>query len=150
MAATKSSTYEGFSAEEKAAMKERAQEMKKTARRATPADKAAEAEQDVLAKIAALTGTDKVLAEGLHAIVKKHAPTLTSKTYYGMPGYALDGKLVCFFKPASKFKARYATFEFNDPAKLDDGPMWATAFALTDMTPDVEKRIVDLIKKAVS
>lgn len=147
--AAKTSTYEGFSAEERAAMKERATEMKKTARRSPKAAKV-DGEQDVLAKIAELTGNDKVLAEALHAIMKKHAPTLSPKTYYGMPGWALDGKIVCFFKPSSKFKARYATFEFNDSAQLDDGPMWATAFALLEMTPAVQKRVIALVKNAVS
>src|ERR1044072_5845509 len=125
---TKSSGYDGFTADERAAMKEHAQEMKKTARRSSKADKEAEGEQDVLAKIGEMTGTDKVIAERLHAIVKEHAPHLTAKTWYGQPAYARDGKIICFFQPAAKFKARYATLGFNDPADLDDGPMWPTAF----------------------
>jgi uncharacterized protein YdhG (YjbR/CyaY superfamily) len=150
MGNTADGAYEGFSAEERAAMKEHAQEMKKASRRASRAEKAAEAERDVVAKIAELPDADRVLAERVHALVKENAPALAPKLWYGMPAYALDGKVVCFFQAAAKFKARYATLGFNDPAQLDDGPMWATAFALTDVTPEVEQRIAELVKRAVS
>lgn len=143
-------TYEGFSAEEKAAMKEHAQDMKKAARRSSAADKAAAAEQDVIAKIAEMSDEDRALAELVHTVVKANAPMLAPKLWYGQPAYALDGKLVCFFQPAAKFKTRYATLGFNDAAQLDDGAMWATAFALTGVTPDVEQRIAALVKQAVS
>jgi uncharacterized protein YdhG (YjbR/CyaY superfamily) len=143
-------TYEGFSAEEKAAMKEHAQDMKKAARRSSATDKAAAAEQDVVEKIAEMSDDDRALAERVHAIVKANAPMLAPKLWYGQPAYALDGKLVCFFQPAAKFKTRYATLGFNDAANLDDGAMWATAFALTKMTAAVEKRIAALVKQAVS
>ncbi|MBA9005743.1 MULTISPECIES: iron chaperone [Thermomonospora] len=150
MAGSENSTYEGFTAEERAAMKEHAQEQKKAARRGSRADKAAEAERDVLAKIAEMPEADRILAERVHAIIKANAPALAPKLWYGMPAYALDGKVVCFFQSAAKFKARYATLGFNDPAKLDEGAMWATAFALTEVTPEVEARIAALVKQAVS
>ncbi|QKV90760.1 DUF1801 domain-containing protein [Streptomyces sp. NA02950] len=150
MTSTESSTYEGFTPEERAAMKEHAQEQKKAARRSSPAVKAAEAERDVLAKIAEMEGSDRSMAERVHAIVKANAPVLAPKLWYGMPAYALDGKVVCFFQSAAKFKARYATLGFNDPAKLDEGSMWATAFALTEVTAEVEARIATLVKQAVS
>ncbi|MFJ8917007.1 iron chaperone [Amycolatopsis sp. NPDC102389] len=143
-------TYEGFTAEEKAAMKEHAQDMKKAARRSSAADKAAAAEQDVIAKIAEMSDEDRALAELVHDVVKANAPMLAPKLWYGQPAYALDGKLVCFFQPAAKFKTRYATLGFNDAARLDDGAMWATAFALTEVTPEVEERIANLVKQAVS
>ncbi|WP_301176763.1 iron chaperone [Actinomadura geliboluensis] len=142
-------TYEGFTAEERAAMKDHAQEQKKAARRASRADKAAEAERDVLAKIAEMGDADRAMAERVHAVITSTAPSLAPKLWYGMPAYALDGKNVCFFQPAAKFKTRYATLGFNDPAKLDDGPMWATAFALTEVTPEVEERIAALVKRAM-
>jgi uncharacterized protein YdhG (YjbR/CyaY superfamily) len=148
MSNTKPSTHQGFTAEERAAMKEHAQELKKEAGRKSRADKAAGAEQDLLAKIAEMSDFDRVMAERVHAIVKANAPTLTPKLWYGMPGWALDGKVVCFFQAASKFKTRYATLGFNEQAKLDDGVMWATAFALTEVTPEVEARITDLIRRA--
>ncbi|MEU8342032.1 Uncharacterized conserved protein YdhG, YjbR/CyaY-like superfamily, DUF1801 family [Actinomadura meyerae] len=148
MAAKK--TYEGFTAEERAAMKEHAQEQKKAARRGSRAEKAAEAVRDVLAKIAEMEGSDRAMAERVHAVVTSAAPDLAPRLWYGMPAYALDGKVLCFFQSAAKFKARYATLGFNDPAKLDDGPMWPTAFALTEVTPEVEERIAALVKKAVS
>ncbi|MEU0493138.1 hypothetical protein ACOQFV_20295 [Nocardiopsis changdeensis] len=141
-------TYEGFTAEERAAMKEHAQEQKKASRRASREEKAAEAVRDVLAKIAEMPDEDRVLAERVHAIVTREAPSLAPKTWYGMPAYALDGKVVCFFQSAAKFKARYATLGFNDPALLDEGPMWATAFALVEVTDEVEKRIADLVRRA--
>jgi uncharacterized protein YdhG (YjbR/CyaY superfamily) len=140
-------TYDGFTDEERGAMKERAKELKAEAR----ADKdRAEGERAVLAKIAEMPEPDRVLAERLHAIVKASAPALSPKTWYGMPAYAKDGKIVCFFQPADKFKARYATFGFNDDAKLDDGNMWPTSWALTKLTPADEARIGALVKKAVS
>ena len=154
MAATKKSTtgqaFDGFTEDERAAMKEHAKEMKASARRSGSKTAQAEAEADVLAKIAEMAGSDRVLAERLHAIVKDTAPELAARTWYGMPAYAKDGKVVCFFKPAQKFKVRYAELGFSDPARLDDGPMWPTVYALTELTPDVEARIADLVKKAVS
>lgn len=150
MAGAKNSSYEGFTAEERAAMKEHAQEQKKAARRGSRADKAAEAERDVLAKIAEMPDSDRIMAERVHAIVKANAPVLAPKLWYGMPAYALDGKVVCFFQSAAKFKSRYATLGFNDPAKLDEGTMWATAFALTEVTDEAEARIAALVKQAVS
>ncbi|MEY7971656.1 iron chaperone [Saccharomonospora xinjiangensis] len=139
-----------FTPEERAAMKEHVQERKKEAKRRSRADKAAEAERDVLAKIADMPESDRVMAERIHAIVKANAPQLAPKLWYGMPAYALDGKVVCFFQAADKFKARYATLGFNDEANLDDGPMWATSFALTEVTAEVEERITALVRKAVS
>jgi uncharacterized protein YdhG (YjbR/CyaY superfamily) len=131
----------GFTAEERAAMRERAREAK--------AGKA-DGESDLLAKIAEMQGSDRAMAEKLHAIITANAPDLSPKTWYGMPAYAKDGKVLCFFQPAAKFKARYATFGFNDVAALDDGAMWPTSFALTDLTATEEARIADLVKKAVS
>ncbi|WP_410647061.1 iron chaperone [Amycolatopsis sp. cmx-4-54] len=145
-----STTYEGFTAEEKAAMKEHAQDMKKAARRGSAADKAAAAEQDVVAKIAEMSDEDRVLAELVHSVVKANAPMLAPKLWYGQPAYALDGKIVCFFQAAAKFKTRYATLGFNEAARLDDGAMWATAFALTGVTAEAEERIAALVKQAVS
>ncbi|WP_410654478.1 iron chaperone [Amycolatopsis sp. lyj-112] len=145
---SRAAAYEGFTAEEKAAMKEHAQQLKKETRGGSAADKAAAAEQDVLAKIAEMPDDDRVMAERVHAVVKANAPTLAPKLWYGQPAYALDGKIVCFFQPANKFKARYATLGFNDPARLDDGAMWATSFALTKVTAEVEKRIATLVKQA--
>jgi uncharacterized protein YdhG (YjbR/CyaY superfamily) len=134
----------GFSAAEKAAMKERAKELKAAANKE-------EAESDVLAKIAEMPESDRVMAERIHAIIKANAPTLSPKTWYGMPAYAnKDGKVVCFFTAADKFKSRYATFGFNDDANLDDGAMWATSFALKELTADGEAKIAALVKKAVS
>ncbi|WP_414937297.1 iron chaperone [Amycolatopsis sp. cmx-11-51] len=143
-------TYEGFTAEEKAAMKEHAQDMRKAARRGSSAGKAAAAERDVVAKIAEMSDEDRLLAERVHAIVKANAPMLAPKLWYGQPAYALDGKIVCFFQGAAKFKTRYATLGFNEEAQLDDGAMWATSFALVKMTAAVEKRIAALVKQAVS
>jgi uncharacterized protein YdhG (YjbR/CyaY superfamily) len=142
-------SFEGFTDEERAAMKEHAQELKKAARRGSRADQA-DGESDVLEKIAEMPEPDRAMAERLHAIVKASAPDLTPRTWYGMPAYAKDGKVVCYFTPASKFKSRYATLGFNDPANLDDGSMWPTSFALTKLTADDEKRIGALVKKAVS
>jgi uncharacterized protein YdhG (YjbR/CyaY superfamily) len=142
-------SYEGFTAEERAAMKEHAKEMKTTARRGSRASKA-DGEKDILAKIAEMPDSDRVLAERIHAIVKENAPELTPRTWYGMPAYAKDGKVLCFFQSAAKFKARYATFGFNDVAKLDEGSLWPTAFALTKLTAANEKQIAALVKRAVS
>ncbi|MDR8411298.1 DUF1801 domain-containing protein [Nonomuraea sp. 3-1Str] len=143
-----SSTYTGFTADERAAMKEHAHEQKEAARRGSRADKAAQAERDVLAKIAEMPEADRALAEHIHAIVKATAPDLEPRTWYGMPAYARDGKVVCHFQPAQKFKTRYATFAFSDQADLDDNTMWPTAFALTKLTPANEKEIAALLKKA--
>jgi uncharacterized protein YdhG (YjbR/CyaY superfamily) len=142
-------TFEGLTDEERAAMKQRTKELKTEARRGRGAGKA-DAESDVLAKLAELPEPDRALGERLHAIIKASAPALTPKTWYGMPAYAKDGKVVCFFQAAHKFKTRYATFAFNDSANLDDGAMWPTAFALTELTAAVEARIAALVKKAVS
>jgi len=139
----------GLSDEELAALKERVKEQKAEARRSGRAKKA-DGESDVLAKIAEMPEPDRSLAERIHAIVKASAPTLTPKTWYGMPAYAKDGDVVCFFTPADKFKSRYATFGFNDSANLDDGTMWPTSFALTKLTPADEARIGALVKKAAS
>jgi uncharacterized protein YdhG (YjbR/CyaY superfamily) len=135
-----------FTDEERAAMKERAQELKAEARRGKKAD----GESDLLAKIAEMPGPDRTLAKRIHAIVKASAPDLSPKTWYGMPAYAKDGKVVCFFQSADKFKSRYATFGFNDAANLDDGAMWPTSFALKGLTAAEEARIGALVKKAVS
>jgi uncharacterized protein YdhG (YjbR/CyaY superfamily) len=150
MTSTDSSTHQGFTAEERAAMKDHAQELKAAARRGTRADKAAEAERDVLAKIAEMQDSDRIMAERVHAVITAGAPALAPKLWYGMPAYALDGKVVCFFQSAAKFKARYATLGFSDQAKLDEGTMWAAGFALTEVTPEVEVRISALVKQAVS
>jgi uncharacterized protein YdhG (YjbR/CyaY superfamily) len=138
----------GFTDEERAAMKERAQELKAEARRGRRADKR-DGESDVLAKIAEMPEPDRAMAERLHALVKASAPNLSPKTWYGMPAYAKDGKVVCFFQSAQKFKARYATFGFSDAANLDEGTMWPTAFALTELTAADEARIAALVKRAV-
>jgi uncharacterized protein YdhG (YjbR/CyaY superfamily) len=142
-------TSKGFTAEERAAMKERAQELKAEARRGPRADKA-DGESDVLAKIAVMQEPDRAMAKRLHAIIKASAPALSPKTWYGMPAYAKDGKVVCFFQSAQKFKSRYATLGFSDKANLDEGAMWPTAFALTELTAAEEARIGALVKRAVS
>ncbi len=131
-----------LSAEERAALKERTQELKAQARKE-------DGTKAVLAKIAEMSEPDRQLAESIHAIVTEHAPDLTPKTYYGMPAYARDGKTVCFFQPAEKFGARYATLGFDDTAALDDGNMWPTAYALTKLTKTVESEIAALVKRAV-
>src|SRR5918997_1378816 len=133
----------GFTAEERAAMRERAKEQKAEAQRA-------DGERAVLAKIAEMQEPDRAMAERLHEIVKASAPALSPKTWYGMPAYARDGKVLCFFQSAEKFNSRYATFSFNDEANLDDGTMWPTAFALKKLTAADEKKIAALVKKAVS
>ncbi len=136
----------GFTAEERAAMKNRAQELKAEAR----ANKSrADGESEVLAKIAEMPDRDRALAERLHALIKAIAPSLSPKTWYGMPAYAKGDKIVCFFQPAEKFKTRYATLGFSDNATLDDGAMWPTTFALKELTGAEEAKIADLVKKAV-
>jgi uncharacterized protein YdhG (YjbR/CyaY superfamily) len=146
---TATKTFEGFTDEERAAMKERAQELKTPARRGSRAGKA-DAESEVLAKIAEMSESDRRMAERIHAIIKASAPSLAPRLWYGMPAYAKDGKVLCFFQSAEKFKSRYATFGFDDSANLDEGAMWPTAFALTELTAAEEARIVELVKKAVS
>ena len=141
----------GFTDEERAAMKERAQELKAEARRGPRAKKnKADGESDVLAKIAAMPEPDRAMAKRLHAIIKASAPALSPKTWYGMPAYAKDGNVVCFFQSAQKFNTRYATFGFSDKANLDEGAMWPVAFALKELTATEEARIVALVKKAAS
>ena len=140
--------YEGFTDEERAAMKDRAQELKAATRRGSRAAKADE-ESVVLAKIAELAEPDRVMAERFHAVVKASAPALAPRLWYGMPAYAKDGKVVCFFQSAQKFKSRYATLGFSDEANLDDGAMWPTSFALKEWTAAVEAQIAALVKKAV-
>jgi uncharacterized protein YdhG (YjbR/CyaY superfamily) len=141
---TATNKSEGFTAEERAAMKERAQELKAEARKA-------DGESALLAKIAEMPEPDRAMAERLHAIIKTSAPVLSPKTWYGMPAYAnKEGKIVCFFQSADKFKARYATFGFNDTANLDEGAMWPTSYALKELTAAEEARISALVKKAVS
>jgi uncharacterized protein YdhG (YjbR/CyaY superfamily) len=133
----------GFTAEERAAMKERAQELKAEAAKA-------DGEKALLAKIAEMKGPDRAMAKRLHAIVKASAPALSPKTWYGMPAYAKDGKVVCYFQSAEKFNSRYATFGFSDEANLDEGAMWPTSFALKELTATEEAKIDGLVKKAVS
>lgn len=140
-------TYEGFSQDERDAMKQRAKELKTAARRGSKATPE-EIEQDVLATIAAMEGEDRRMAERIHAIVRDVAPDLAPKLWYGFPSYARKGKIVCFFQPATKFKTRYATLAFNDAAALDDGSMWPTAFALTQLTEADEKRVAELVRRA--
>jgi uncharacterized protein YdhG (YjbR/CyaY superfamily) len=142
-------TYEGFTVEERAAMKDRARELKADARRGPRAAKA-DPESDVLAKIAEMPERDRVLAERLHGLIKATTPDLSPRLWYGMPAYAKDGTLVCHFQPAQKFKTRYATFTFSDKAELDDGTMWPVSFALTELTAAGEAKISALLKKAVS
>jgi uncharacterized protein YdhG (YjbR/CyaY superfamily) len=138
-----------FTDDERAAMREHARELRAAARRG-PRAAAADGESDVLAKIAEMTEADRAMAERLHAIVKASAPGLSPRTWYGMPAYAKDGKVVCFFQSGQKFKTRYATLGFSDKASLDDGAMWPTAFALTKLTRAEEARIAAMVKKAVS
>ncbi|HEX2350331.1 MAG TPA: DUF1801 domain-containing protein [Ktedonobacterales bacterium] len=132
----------GFSAEEKAAMRQRAREQKAEAEKV-------DGERDVLEKIAAMSEPDRAMAERLHTLIMASSPELASKTWYGMPAYTRDGKIICFFQPAEKFKTRYATLGFNDSAMLDDGAMWPVAFALTELTSADEAKITALVKKAV-
>ena len=146
-AATRTAVDERWTDEEVSAMKERSKELKaaKGRGKAKP-----DGEADLLAKVAAMPASDRVMAERIHAIVKANAPELEPKTWYGMPAWAKDGKVVCFFKAADKFKSRYATVGFEEEARLDDGSMWATSWALTKLTPVDEAKIADLVKKAVS
>ncbi|WP_106328865.1 iron chaperone [Actinoplanes italicus] len=130
-------TYEGFTEAERGAMKERAKELKAGAK-----------ESEVLAKIAEMTGDDRVLGSRVHELIRAAAPGLTPKLWYGMPAYARDGKVVCFFQAAAKFKSRYAMLGFSDEARLDEGDLWATYFAVTALTPETEARIADLVKRA--
>jgi uncharacterized protein YdhG (YjbR/CyaY superfamily) len=147
MAESKPEKFEGLTAAERAAMKQRTKELKAEARRGAAA---ADGERDLLAKIAEMPEPDRAMATRIHAVVRASAPALTPKTWYGMPAYAKDGKVVCFYQSAHKFRSRYATFGFNDAANLDDGAMWPVAFALTALTAADEARIAALVKKAVS
>jgi len=142
-----SKTSKGFTAEERAAMKERAKELKAESRRGK---QRADGEADLLAKVAEMQESDRVMAERLHELVKASAPDLWPKTWYGMPAYAKDGKVLCFFQSAEKFGARYATLGFSDEANLDDGAMWPTSFALKKLTAKEEATIGKLLQKAVS
>jgi len=137
-------SFEGFTAEERSAMKEHAKELKAAAKRGAQADE----ENAVLAKIAELPPPDREMAERIHAVIKANAPQLAPKLWYGMPAYAKDGRVICFFQSAQKFKSRYATLGFNDGADLDEGAMWPVAFALTKLTATEEKKIASLVKKA--
>ena len=139
----------GFTDEERAAMRDRVQELKTAARRGPRAGKA-DGESDVLAKIAEMPEPDRAMAERLHALITASAPALSPRTWYGMPAYAKDGNVVCFFQSAQKFKSRYATFGFSDTAKLDEGAMWPTSFALKELTATEETRIAALVKRAMS
>jgi uncharacterized protein YdhG (YjbR/CyaY superfamily) len=141
--------YEGFTAEERAAMKDHAEELKAAARRGPRAAKA-DGESDVLAKIAEMQDPDRAMAERLHAVIKASAPELAPRLWYGMPAYAKDGNVICFFQPAQKFKTRYATLGFSDKANLDDGVLWPTYYALAELNAGAEARIGSLVKKAVS
>lgn len=145
--AAKTRSYEGFTDEERSAMKERAKELKSAGRR--PRAAKSDGETAVLEKIAEMPGPDRVMAERLHAVIKASAPALSPRLWYGMPAYAKDGNVVCFFQSAQKFKTRYATLGFSDKANLDEGAMWPTAFALTELTAADEARIGALVQKAV-
>jgi len=147
--AKRSTASAGLTAEERAAMKETLRERRVAASRGSGAD-ASEWESDVLAKIAEMAEPDRTMAKRIHAIVKSSAPSLSPRTWYGMPAYAKDGKVICFFQSGQKFKSRYATLGFQDKANLDDGAMWPTAFALTELTTAVESRIAALVKKAAT
>ncbi|GGN98449.1 hypothetical protein GCM10010112_91410 [Actinoplanes lobatus] len=138
---TSAKTYDGFTEAERGAMKERARELKKNGK---------DLEPEVLAKIAEMDGDDRVLAERVHALIRAAAPGLTPKLWYGMPAYARNGKVVCFFQAAAKFKSRYAMLGFSDEAHLDDGDLWATYFAVTALTPTTESRITDLVQRAAA
>jgi uncharacterized protein YdhG (YjbR/CyaY superfamily) len=146
-AAGRETTASGWTDEERAAMREHAKELKAAAKRGAAEQ---EGEADVLAKIAEMSKADREMAERIHAVIKANAPDLSARTWYGMPAYAQDGNVICFFQPADKFKARYATLGFNDHAALDDGTMWPTSWALTKLTAADEKRIGELVRKAVS
>lgn len=142
-------TADGWTEEERAAIKQRNRELKASARRG-PRAAAADGESDVLAKIAEMQAADRAMAERLHALIKANVPDLSPRLWYGMPAYAKDGSMICFFQSREKFKTRYATFGFSDKANLDEGTMWPNAYALTELTAATETRIVDLVKKAVS
>ncbi|MET7925995.1 DUF1801 domain-containing protein [Streptomyces sp. NPDC005349] len=146
---TADKTYHGFTEEERGAMKERAKELKASSRRGSRTAKA-DGDSEVRAKIAEMPDADRAIAERIHDIVRTSAPDLAPKLWYGMPAYARDGKVVCFFQSAQKFKTRYATLGFSDLAKLDDGTMWPSAYALTELNADDETRIAELVKRAVS
>ena len=146
---TKGRAYQGFTDEERAAMKERAQELKSASRGRSRASKA-DGESELLAKIAEMPEPDRGMAERLHAVISAVAPDLTPRTWYGMPAYAKDGDVLCFFQSAQKFKTRYATLGFSDKAKLDKGAMWPTSYALTELTATAEKEIGALVKRASS
>lgn len=144
---TDAATYEGFSEDERAAMKEHSKELKASARRSKDTARA-DGEADIQDKLAEMTGSDRAIGEKLHEIISTAAPQLMPRLWYGMPAYAKDGKVVCFFKCAAKFKARYATLGFNDSASLDDGAIWPTEFAVTELTPEGEAQITALIRAA--
>lgn len=141
-------TTQTWTDEEKDAMKERARELKAESRRSASSKKV-DGEQNLLSKIADMPEPDRAMAERFHAVITAGVPELEPRTWYGMPAYAKDSKIVCFFQPASKFKARYSTFGFSEEAQLDDGDMWPTSFGVARLTPAVEKRLVELVKKAV-
>ncbi len=149
MARTKTKTANVWTDEERAAAQESVRERKAAARRG-PGDERADGERDVRAKIAAMPTADRVMAERIHELVTTTAPSLVPRTYYGMPAYALDGKVICFFQAKSKFKVRYSTFGFQPDARLDDGELWPVAFAVTELTPRSEARIAELVKRTVS
>jgi uncharacterized protein YdhG (YjbR/CyaY superfamily) len=154
MPTTKSTTTKAgasakvWSDDERAAIQSSVRERKAAARR-DPADERADGEREVSAKLADMPPADRAMGEQIHKLVMTTAPALVPKTYYGMPAYAKDGKVICFYKPASKFKVRYSTFEFQADARLDDGEMWPVSFAVTKLTPRVEARIAELVKKAI-
>lgn len=145
--AEKKKTTKVWTDEERAAMQESARERKAASRRG-PGDDRAEGELQIRAKIAEMTKPERAMAERIHALVTTSAPNFVPRTYYGMPAYARDGKVICFFQPASKFKVRYSTFGFQPDARIDEGDMWPVAFALTELTPSAEARISELVKKA--
>ncbi|HEY8318862.1 MAG TPA: DUF1801 domain-containing protein [Amnibacterium sp.] len=145
---TESGKFDGLTADERAALKERTAELKAQAKRAKAADKAQQDEAELLAKIAELPDADRVIGERLHAMVKEEAPQLAPRLWYGMPAYAKDGAVLCFFQAASKFDSRYATLGFNAGARLDDGPMWPTSYALLELGDDEEQRIRELLRRA--
>jgi len=149
MSTTATSARGSFTAEERAALQERAREVKAATRRGSAAQKTAEAERGVLEKIAEMSEADRAIAERVHAVITACVPTLEPRLWYGMPAYALDGKILCFFQSAAKFKARYATLGFSDQARLDDGAMWAAGFAISEVSVEVETRIEHLVRKAV-
>ncbi|MGD8167140.1 iron chaperone [Herbiconiux sp. P16] len=148
-AAEKTEKYDGFTEEEREAMKERAKELKTAARRPARSKKV-DGLTDLLEKIAEMPDEDRAIAERVHAVIMASGPDLEPRTWYGQPAYAKDGQVVCFFQSASKFKTRYSTLGFNEAAKLDDGPMWPTSFALVDITPGVEKQIAALVQKSLA